>query len=90
MEQENDSQFHQLASKITAFRTIANDINAYSQEDHQTLNGLQGQMSQLSQGIRESANQLLHVMRSNPKVTRMIAISFSVFLVLYYTLRYIF
>lgn len=90
MEQENDRQFEQLASKISAFRTIASDIQAYSEEDRSLLNGLNDQMGQLSQGIKDSANQLLRVMRSNPKITRMVGIGFVAFIIIYYTLKYIF
>lgn len=89
MESENDAAFAQLANKVTAFRTIASDISAYAEEDRGVLAGLNGQMETLSRGITHSVGELTRVMRANPKVTRMVALGFAVFVVLYYMVGYL-
>lgn len=90
LEQENDQQFNLLANKISAFKNIANDINQLSIEDNNNqLTSLSNQMSQLQSGIKNSALKLNHVMRSNPKITKMVLVSFVIFLIIYYSAKYI-
>lgn len=87
-EQENDAQFHALANKVSVFKNIANDINNYAQQDNDRLNTLSDQMSVLQENIRSTASKLTHVMRSNPKVTKMAGVAFLVFLLIYYSVRH--
>lgn len=90
IEQENDSQFHLLANKVSAFKNIANDINLYAQEDNSNLNSINDQLSTLGENIRNTTARLNHVMRANPKITRMVIVGFVIFLIIYYSLRYLF
>lgn len=90
MEQENDNQFHLLANKVSAFKNIANDINLYAQEDNNQLGSISDQLSTLGENIKNTTARLGHVMRSNPKVTRMVGIGFLIFLVIYYSLKFLF
>lgn len=89
-EQENDDQFHILANKVSTFKNIANDINLYAQQDNSQLNNINNQLSTLSDGIRQTASRLGHVMRSNPKVSKMVGVGFIIFLIVYYSVRYLF
>ena len=90
IEQENDSQFHLLANKVSAFKNIANDINSYAQEDNSNLGSINDQLSTLGENIKSTASRLGHVMRANPKITRMVGVGFAIFLVIYYSLKYLF
>ncbi|KAG0681849.1 v-SNARE [Pichia californica] len=72
IEQENDNQFHLLANKVSAFKNIANDINVYAQEDNNNLNTINNQLTTLGENIKSTAAKLGHVMRANPKITRMV------------------
>lgn len=89
-EQENDNQFHLLANKVSAFKNIANDINNYSREDNNQLNLINDQLSNLSNSIKTSATRLTHVMKANPKITKMVGLGFVIFLIIYYSVKYLF
>lgn len=90
IEQDNDNQFHLLANKVSTFKNIANDINLYAQEDNNNLNSISNQLNTLGENIKSTASKLNHVMRSNPKITKMVGIGFVIFLIIYYSLKYLF
>jgi ABC-type transporter Mla subunit MlaD len=89
-EQENDNQFHLLANKVSAFKNIANDINSYAREDNHQLNTIGDQLNTLSDSIKSTTAKLNHVIRSNPKVTKMAGVGFIIFLLIYYSVKYLF
>lgn len=89
-EQSNDDQFHALANKVSIFKNIANDINNYAQEDNSQLNSLSNQFSALYDSIKATSAKLTHVIRTNPKVIKMVGIAFLIFLIIYYSLKYLF
>ena len=90
LEQNNDEQFHALANKVSIFKNIANDINNHAQQDNNNLNSINDQMNLLSDNLRNTANKLTYVIRSNPKITKLSAIAFIIFLLIYYSIKYLF
>lgn len=87
METENDQRFNELANKVSAFRAIASDVNNYAQRDNNQLDGLQHRFDALAEGIKSTSSKLAHVMRTNPKITKLVAVGFLIFIIIYYSVR---
>lgn len=87
MESENDQRFNALANKVSAFRAIASDVNNYAQRDNNQLDSLQNRFDALAEGIRSTSTKLTHVIKSNPKITKLVSVGFLIFLIIYYSIR---
>ncbi|ODV88217.1 hypothetical protein CANARDRAFT_193415 [[Candida] arabinofermentans NRRL YB-2248] len=83
IEQENDSQFHMLANKISTFKNIAHDINNYAQEDNTSISNISSSMNALLDNVKNTSGKLTRVMNSNPRMTKMVATGVIGFFILY-------
>ncbi|TID28953.1 hypothetical protein CANINC_002221 [Pichia inconspicua] len=87
METDNDQRFNALAGKVSAFRAIASDVNNYAARDNNQLDSLQNRFDALSEGLRSTSSKLTHVIKSNPKISKLVAVGFLIFLIIYYSIR---
>ncbi|GMG21104.1 unnamed protein product [Ambrosiozyma monospora] len=90
LEQDNEAQFNLLASKISAFKNVANDINNYAQEDTNTMNTLNGQFNSLMESVKSTSHKLSIVMNRNPRLVKLVGGAVGIFFILYFTLKWLF
>ncbi|KAG7888383.1 hypothetical protein KL905_003225 [Ogataea polymorpha] len=89
IEQENESQFNLLASKISTFKNVANDINNYAQEDSTTLSNVSNAMSALFENVKTTSSKLGRVVASKPQTFRMVVVGVLGFFIIYTLLKLI-
>lgn len=78
-----------MASKLSTFKKITQDIQEQSIQDNFTLENMNDTMSNLFTNIKSTSGRLGRVMSQNSSMTRMIVIGVVAFFVFYTLVKFL-
>ncbi|ODV97757.1 hypothetical protein PACTADRAFT_73448 [Pachysolen tannophilus NRRL Y-2460] len=82
-ESENNERFDALASKISTFRKVTQDVHDQSLQDQYNLDAANSAMSSFLNKVKNTSNKLARVINANSNTFRMIGIGLLAFFILW-------
>ncbi|CAR58077.1 uncharacterized protein GVI51_M10219 [Nakaseomyces glabratus] len=82
-EADNDKKLESLATKLSTFRNINEDIGRQAQIDSSVIDSISESFSSLLNDLKNSSSRLTRSMSMGSGVWRMVFIALSVFFIIY-------
>lgn len=82
-EADNDKKLESLATKLSTFRNINEDIGRQAQIDSSVIDSISESFSNLLNDLKNSSSRLTRSMSMGSGVWRMVFIALSVFFIIY-------
>lgn len=85
-ESNNNSKFDELATRLSTFRNVTQDINNAARDDS-AITQLNEQMSRIFDNVRDSSMGLTRAMQSGQGVWRFVGLSLAAFFIIWMLMK---